>query len=77
MKLLNWVFPDADRKACQDTERNWLSEVHSPSRDNRGSDLSGHQKAMTEQAHSLPGEGRAIDLSEHRKKATEQGALTN
>jgi hypothetical protein len=39
----------AEGETCKDTERNWPSEAHSPTGDDRGKDLSGHGKKPTEQ----------------------------
>ena len=39
----------AERGTCQDTERNWPSEAHSPTGDSRGRDMSGHRQKPAKQ----------------------------
>ena len=61
----------------QDMKTKQLSKGHSPTRDGRGKDKSGHRKKVIKQGHSLPGDSRGRDKSGHVKKPTRQGALTS
>jgi hypothetical protein len=56
----------AERGTSEDTKRNRVSEEHSPTRERRREDMSGHGKRASG-GHSLPGEHRGWDKSEQSK----------
>ena len=67
----------AERGTCQDMERIRPTETHSPTRDGRQRDMSGHRKNPTDRGPLTNWSGRGRNLSGHRKNPTNRGPLTS